>query len=806
MNKTELAKTKKLAEQGDAEAQFRLGSFFYERRSGKTDGADAVKWFRQAAEQGHVLAQRKLGICYMHGEGVKKDVRKAIEWMNKADPPEPTTYAPALPADEILKYTGGKTGKTVRTILAAPEFKEHVFHLEEGCVTPAETGNHFKKVYYELKPLLDAWTEHEANPGSKPGSTLKAYLKNLKDNAENLKALSGWIADKLDSGERYPHVQMSKLLQIYYLIQPGGEGLEALRWELRWVVHYCNDFMDSMSSKAHLPPERSKCKLKDPVREYLKSVFPSPVPASAAQGETGGGREKPAKSAPLETSNTTSVIEKEQNVNAIMEPIAKLMTDYPYSSPAYIEFGLFRSPGTTGACKLDRITLFPCEIVFAMCCHGQNISDTLAVGKETISVLAHEFRHAQQHLLWDTDIPQSEEYYDDGKFNMFKYWTDPGEKDAREFSKKVLASNSFDERYIRMLGRLTLRYCRRNFSRWEEKSSLCVYRDREAVLGSWMKLFVIGDILNNTALGIVRPELHVNFARFPILQFFFECPNARPAMKDLMAVTGLTSGALTQAIDGLIAAGYLTREHATHDRRFRYVCATEKLQALRSKAAGHFRKMLDAFRQVADVTPEEMRIMDSILGRLAKSRAGGEHIAMKKASDLETPGLIFCAARKPGSMPAWMQILHFTTNLRLPTLMFYYGQCGRTTLGKLLVMNYMFFLSGKNMAPTVSEIAARFYCTTPIASQTVDSLIRDGLVKRGKTRADQYPRVRLTKKGLLMRQQTSDSYTRFMNNFFAGQERGKIMLFNGILDLFIAFLLKEGRAFLCPGENLSMFE
>ena len=189
MNKTELAKTKKLAEQGDAEAQFRLGSFFYERRSGKTDGADAVKWFRKAAEQGHVMAQRKLGICYMHGEGVKKDIRKAIEWMDKADPLEPTTYAPALPADEILKYTGGKTGKTVKTILAAPEFKEHVFHFEEGCVTPAETGDHFKKVYYELKPLFDAWTEHEANPGSKPGSMLKAYLKNLKDNAENLKAL-----------------------------------------------------------------------------------------------------------------------------------------------------------------------------------------------------------------------------------------------------------------------------------------------------------------------------------------------------------------------------------------------------------------------------------------------------------------------------------------------------------------------------------------------------------------------------------------------------------------------------------------
>lgn len=316
---------------------------------------------------------------------------------------------------------------------------------------------------------------------------------------------------------------------------------------------------------------------------------------------------------------------------------------------------------------------------------------------------------------------------------------------------------------------------------------------------AWMKLFVIGDILTNTALSIVKSELHVNFARFPILQFFFECPNARPAMKDLMAVTGLTSGALTQAIDALIAAGYLVREQSTIDKRIRYVCATEKLLELRTKSMAHFKKMLDAFRQVSGVTPEEMRTADSIIARLAKSRTGGEHAAMRLPTDLEVPGLVSCAARKMSAMPAWLPILHFTTNLRLPTLMFYYGQCGRTTLGKLMVMNYLFFLTcWKKPSQTVSEVAARFHCTAPIASQTVDSLIRDGLVKRGKVKSDNHPRVMLTKKGCVMREMTSESYTKFMQNFFSGIDEEKSAVFVRVLDAMLAFLKGDGKQFLVP--------
>jgi len=46
------------AEQGDADAQFCLGTWYYDE--GK-DRAEAIKWFRKAAMQGHVEAQFMLG-------------------------------------------------------------------------------------------------------------------------------------------------------------------------------------------------------------------------------------------------------------------------------------------------------------------------------------------------------------------------------------------------------------------------------------------------------------------------------------------------------------------------------------------------------------------------------------------------------------------------------------------------------------------------------------------------------------------------------------------------------------------------
>lgn len=48
------------------------------------DKGKAAEWYRKAADQGHAEAQFKLGKMYATGNGVEKDEGKAAEWHRKA--------------------------------------------------------------------------------------------------------------------------------------------------------------------------------------------------------------------------------------------------------------------------------------------------------------------------------------------------------------------------------------------------------------------------------------------------------------------------------------------------------------------------------------------------------------------------------------------------------------------------------------------------------------------------------------------------------------------------------------------------
>jgi len=74
----------KLAEKGDALAQFNLGSMYDNGEGVEQDFKEAVKWYRKAAEQGHANAQTYLGVMYATGRGVENDEEEAIKWLRKA--------------------------------------------------------------------------------------------------------------------------------------------------------------------------------------------------------------------------------------------------------------------------------------------------------------------------------------------------------------------------------------------------------------------------------------------------------------------------------------------------------------------------------------------------------------------------------------------------------------------------------------------------------------------------------------------------------------------------------------------------
>ncbi|WP_333609211.1 SUMF1/EgtB/PvdO family nonheme iron enzyme, partial [Arsukibacterium sp.] len=79
----ELAEYRKLAEQGDANAQYKIG-MLYDQREGYRAQQDAVIWFYKAAEQGHAGAQLAVTKRYIIGRGVYLSDEGAHIWYLKA--------------------------------------------------------------------------------------------------------------------------------------------------------------------------------------------------------------------------------------------------------------------------------------------------------------------------------------------------------------------------------------------------------------------------------------------------------------------------------------------------------------------------------------------------------------------------------------------------------------------------------------------------------------------------------------------------------------------------------------------------
>ena len=75
---------RKLAETGDVESQYELGTRLYYGNECKVNNEEAVKWFRKAAEQGHTKAQYLLGQSFVLGMGCKKNKEEAEKWLRKA--------------------------------------------------------------------------------------------------------------------------------------------------------------------------------------------------------------------------------------------------------------------------------------------------------------------------------------------------------------------------------------------------------------------------------------------------------------------------------------------------------------------------------------------------------------------------------------------------------------------------------------------------------------------------------------------------------------------------------------------------
>ncbi len=70
---------KKAAEQGHIQAQFMLGSMYYDGDGVRANLFEAVKWYHRAARQGHIQAQSILKTIFTSRRNAKRDkLKKAV--------------------------------------------------------------------------------------------------------------------------------------------------------------------------------------------------------------------------------------------------------------------------------------------------------------------------------------------------------------------------------------------------------------------------------------------------------------------------------------------------------------------------------------------------------------------------------------------------------------------------------------------------------------------------------------------------------------------------------------------------------
>ncbi len=73
---------RKLAEQGNPEAQFALGTLYRDGQGVEQDLKQTIKWWEKAAELGYVDAQFALGNIYSGGYGVTRDYVLSYMWFD----------------------------------------------------------------------------------------------------------------------------------------------------------------------------------------------------------------------------------------------------------------------------------------------------------------------------------------------------------------------------------------------------------------------------------------------------------------------------------------------------------------------------------------------------------------------------------------------------------------------------------------------------------------------------------------------------------------------------------------------------
>jgi TPR repeat protein len=122
-----LRETREKAMNGEAEAQYTLGTAYYGGSGVEQNDWEAAYWFQRAAEQNHAKSQTSLGMMYVLGRGVPKDLIEGYKWITVA---ARRGYPGAIKARNTVK---GRISDEDRAAAeqAATDFIDHWKHEEE---------------------------------------------------------------------------------------------------------------------------------------------------------------------------------------------------------------------------------------------------------------------------------------------------------------------------------------------------------------------------------------------------------------------------------------------------------------------------------------------------------------------------------------------------------------------------------------------------------------------------------------------------------------------------------------------------
>ena len=115
---------RKSAEQGCAEAQFRLAELYFQGAGAAANDQEGFKWLLKAAENGYPEALFKAAVYYEIGKGVEKNEAEAFKWFLKAAEQGDT----AAQFKVGMCYESGSDGTAVNEKAAAEWYRRAAEH------------------------------------------------------------------------------------------------------------------------------------------------------------------------------------------------------------------------------------------------------------------------------------------------------------------------------------------------------------------------------------------------------------------------------------------------------------------------------------------------------------------------------------------------------------------------------------------------------------------------------------------------------------------------------------------------------